>query len=168
MKPYILSLGSNIGDSVAYLTTALNALKERGVIVKECSSLYRTAPVDMLNQPDFVNMVVLVEFSPNPFDLLEIISSIETDLGRERVVERGPRTVDIDIIAAEGVQIEHPRLTLPHPRAKKRKFVMQPLQEIAEQDGSSDFIRKTAAWKCSFLGIQTVEIMEEYDGKEFG
>ncbi|MCK5807859.1 2-amino-4-hydroxy-6-hydroxymethyldihydropteridine diphosphokinase [bacterium] len=161
MKSYILSLGSNIGNSIGYLRDALLLLEERGVTVVERSSMYKTSPVDYHNQSDFVNMIALVEFSSNPFDLLSIISAVEDSLGRERAIDRGPRTVDIDIVAAEGIQIEHPRLSLPHPRAKKRKFVMQPIQEIAERDGSSSFIRKTAAWKCSFLGNQTIEKMEE-------
>ena len=161
MKSYILSLGSNIGDSVGYLKSALSLLQERGVAVVEHSSMYKTSPVDYHNQSDFVNMVAWVNGADNPFDLLDIIGDVERILKRERHIEKGPRTVDIDIIAADGVTMEHPRLTIPHPRAQARRFVMQPIWELAERDSSSDFVKKTASWDYFFPGKQSIEKMEE-------
>ncbi|MCZ7662307.1 MAG: 2-amino-4-hydroxy-6-hydroxymethyldihydropteridine diphosphokinase [Thermoleophilia bacterium] len=127
-----LSLGSNQGDSEALLSGAVDALgllPETNVVA--ISSLYRTAPVGYLDQPDFLNQVVAVETGLEPLDLLDRIRRIEADAGRVRRERWGPRTLDIDILWYDGRRVHGERLELPHPRLEERRFVLEPLAELA-------------------------------------
>ena len=95
------------------------------------SSLYRSAPVGKLDQPDFINAVALIETALTPHDLLKSLLEIEHHHGRVREYRNGPRTLDLDILLYDDLQCNDAHLTLPHPRMHQRAFVLQPLCEIA-------------------------------------
>lgn len=127
-----LGLGSNLGDRSAYLTQAVSALDTMAEVrVTDISALYETAPWGSVAQPDFLNQCVLLETGRTPQDMLERCLCIETNLGRVRTDRWGPRTLDMDLIAWEGPDITTETLTLPHPRAHIRAFVLIPLLQIA-------------------------------------
>lgn len=133
-----LGLGSNLGDRAAYLLGAVTALVNSGLRLQTVSSIYETAPVDYLAQPDFLNMVVAVSAPQlEPFALLKSCLAIEAQLGRQRTVPRGARTIDIDLLLLDELVIAEARegvaLTLPHPRLHLRRFVLAPLAELAPQ-----------------------------------
>jgi 2-amino-4-hydroxy-6-hydroxymethyldihydropteridine diphosphokinase len=130
---YLLSLGSNIGDRSANITTALDLLQQRGIAVEAVSSFYRTTPVDCPPQDDFVNAAAVVETPLGPEELLDAIGAVESALGRVRVVKNGPRTIDIDIVFGESGPYRSARVELPHPRWQKRLFVIEPAREIADR-----------------------------------
>jgi 2-amino-4-hydroxy-6-hydroxymethyldihydropteridine diphosphokinase len=130
-----VALGANLGDPVATVRAACSALRKlpdtRFLAV---SSLYRTAPVGLRNQPDFINAVAALEVDsavlPAP-SLLACLFAIETQFGRVRSVRNAPRTLDLDLLLYGAVQLDLPDLTLPHPRITERAFVLAPLAEIA-------------------------------------
>ncbi len=129
----MIGLGSNLGDRVANLMAAIeriDALAETDVAV--VSTFLSTDPVDVVDQPDFVNAVVDVRTSLEPSDLLLHLLEIERAMGRERegVVPRGPRVIDLDLLWWEGRCVDSPGLTLPHPRMHERTFVLVSLAEI--------------------------------------
>jgi len=126
-----LSLGSNLGDRAALLSEALTRLESAGVRVARRSSIHETEPQDFLDQPKFLNMAVEVETDLTPQDLLAAIQKIETELGRQRTIPKGPRTIDIDILFYANQVIAGPELEIPHPRLTARRFVLDPLSEIA-------------------------------------
>ena len=129
-----LSLGSNQGDRAALLDDAVSRLQASGrVHVTGTSSLYETAPVGMTDQPWFLNLVVEVETDLDPQDLLALALAVERGLGRVRVQRWGPRTVDIDILLYGTVEMDTPGLTIPHPQMTRRRFVLEPLLEIAPE-----------------------------------
>lgn len=127
-----LSLGSNLGNRKQYIESAVNKLNENeNITVKKVSSIYETEPVGFTKQNKFLNIVVEIETSLEPLELLRQCQKIENDLGRVRIIRWGPRTIDIDIIIYEDYIIESNTLTIPHPRMKEREFVLIPLNEIA-------------------------------------
>lgn len=127
-----LSLGANIGDPPAQLAEALRRIEAQGdVTITARSRVMTTKAWGKTDQPDFANMAVTVETSLKPLELLDFVLQIELDMGRVRKEVWGPRLIDIDIIAYEGVEMRTPRLTLPHPHAHERDFVLTPLGEIA-------------------------------------
>lgn len=131
MNRAYLSLGSNLNDRLTLLTAATKGLEEPShTRVVAVSSVYETAPQGKTDQPAFLNIAVLVETALAPLALLRHTQALETALGRVRLERWGPRTVDIDIIFFEGVAMETEELTLPHPRAAERAFVMIPLLEL--------------------------------------
>src|SRR5262249_25326389 len=105
------------------------------------SSIYETAPVDFLDQPDFLNMAIAVETTRNtifdPFSLLRLCLAVEMNMGRERLIPKGARAIDIDLLLVDGLVIDGVRdgvaLTLPHPRLHLRRFALTPLAEIAPE-----------------------------------
>ena len=127
-----IALGANLGDPVATVKAAILAL--RGLPQTEfiaASSLYRTAPVGLKHQPDFINAVVeLIAVSPAP-TFLESLFGIEARFGRQRSVKNAPRTLDLDLLLYGDEVSNDPQLTLPHPRMHERAFVLAPLAEIA-------------------------------------
>ena len=126
-----LSLGANIGDPPAQLAEAIRRMAAHpAVSVVRQSSVLTTKPWGKTDQPDFANQVVEVETSLEPIALLDVILGIELDMGRVRQEVWGPRLIDIDMIAYERVEMTSPRLTLPHPYAHERDFVLVPLGEI--------------------------------------
>jgi 2-amino-4-hydroxy-6-hydroxymethyldihydropteridine diphosphokinase len=126
-----LSLGSNLGDREALLNEALNRLETEGVHVVRRSSIHETEPQDYLDQPRFLNMAIEVETDLTPRELLAAIQKIETEMGRQRTIPKGPRTIDIDILFYANQTISPPGLEIPHPRLTERLFVLDPLSEIA-------------------------------------
>ncbi len=132
-----LGLGSNLGDRLRYLQRALAALEREGVRVVQASSVYESEAHTMVaeTQPDFLNAVVEVASVPEPLALLQSVLRIEADAGRSRLQEQrwGPRTLDIDILLFGGRVIQAPELQVPHPRLAERRFVLEPLAEIASE-----------------------------------
>ncbi len=126
-----LSLGSNVGDREGYLAAAREALAALpGTELLAASRIYETAPQERRAQPEFLNQVVCLATSLDPFDLLRECQRIERDHGRSRGLRFGPRTLDVDILVFQGVESDRPDLTLPHPRMLRRAFVLVPLAEI--------------------------------------
>ena len=123
----VLALGSNLGESESTIERAVVDLREAGMRILLVSPLYRTAPVGgPAGQPDYVNAVIEVSTSLRPYELLKLCNAVEAAHHRERLVRWGPRTLDIDVIDYEGVVSDDPVLTLPHPRAHERSFVLTP------------------------------------------
>ena len=129
-----IALGANLGDPVATVKAAILALRQlpRTQFIAS-SSLYRTAPVGLKHQPDFINAVVeLIAVSPAP-TFLQALFEIEARFGRQRSVRNAPRTLDLDLLLYGDLLSDDPQLTLPHPRLHERAFVLAPLAEIAPQ-----------------------------------
>ena len=131
MKTAFLALGSNIGDREANLRDAVDRLASDEIHVLRRSSLYETAPQEMLDQPSFLNAVMEVETSLLPMQLLARIREIEREMGRQRIAPKGPRNIDIDILFYGRAVITTQELEVPHPRLAQRRFVLEPLAEIA-------------------------------------
>lgn len=126
-----LSLGSNIGDRSQYLKSAITMIKShREIELVNYSSIYETDPVGYEDQDCFLNMVIQIETTLSPLNLLKTCLAIEKDLGRKREKVWGPRTIDIDILLYNQENIETEELKVPHPRMHLRAFVMIPLFEI--------------------------------------
>lgn len=131
MSTAYLGLGGNLGNRCQYLTDAVLALNsEDGIRVEKISSVYQTNPVGVIEQPDFLNLVVQLSVSLPACDLLARCLQIENKLGRVRAERWGPRTIDIDVLWFDGAVMNAPDLVLPHPRMKERAFVLVPLAEI--------------------------------------
>jgi 2-amino-4-hydroxy-6-hydroxymethyldihydropteridine diphosphokinase len=127
-----LALGSNLGDRAGALAAAVAALRALpGTEVLAESSVYETAPVGPVPQPDYLNAAVSIRTGLGPRELLDRCLAIERDLGRVRAERWGPRTIDIDLLAYGGLRMSEPDLILPHPRIAERAFVLLPLSEIA-------------------------------------
>ena len=129
--PVYLSLGSNLGDRLENLRRACAALAPRGIRLRRASSLYETEPVDVQDQGWFLNCVIEVETALPPARLLEVLQQIERELGRERLQPKGPRTIDLDILLYGDLMIRDENLVVPHPRLHERRFVLEPLRELA-------------------------------------
>jgi len=128
-----ISLGSNLGVREAYLRRALDALGAAGVRVLRVSSIRETEPVDVREQPMFLNLVAEAETDLFPKQLLARTQRIERELGRVRTLPKGPRTIDIDILLYGNLVMDTPELTIPHPRMEERLFVLEPLAELAPE-----------------------------------
>ena len=131
MHRTVLSLGSNMGDRLNNLQEAIDALFDApGLDFVALSPVYETAPFGGPDQPDFLNVVVVAETRLTPETLLERVRGIEDALDRVRTVRWGPRTLDIDIVSFGDVASDDPALTLPHPRAHERAFVLVPWSDV--------------------------------------
>jgi len=133
-KRVYLSLGSNTGDREKSLHAALDRLEQNDIHIAARSSLYETEPQDVTAQPWFLNIVTDCETRCFPLQLLSVLQRIERELGRTRspsTMRRGPRPIDIDILMFGSAILETPQLTIPHPRMLERRFVLEPLLEIA-------------------------------------
>lgn len=127
MTSAVIALGANLGDAKAALRGAVEALAATpGISVLDASPVFETDPVGGPEQPVYVNAIVLVDTTLDPYELLTRVNEIEADWHRTREVRWGPRTLDIDIIDIEGFTSEEERLTIPHPRAHQRGFVLVP------------------------------------------
>jgi 2-amino-4-hydroxy-6-hydroxymethyldihydropteridine diphosphokinase len=132
MERVFLGLGSNIGDRPANIERACRLLSTvEGVRLVRISSLVETKPVGYEDQPDFINAVMEIETALAPRGLLTAIKEIERRMGRTPTVRFGPRIIDIDILLFGQRVIDEPNLTIPHPRMHERRFVLEPLAEIA-------------------------------------
>ena len=130
LKPVYLSLGSNLGDRAANLHTALTLLGAVGKVVA-VSSFYETEPVELTAQPWFLNCAAKLETERMPKQLIKNILDLEREMGRQRQQKKGPRNIDIDILLFGTSIIETQGLTVPHPALHERRFVLEPLAEIA-------------------------------------
>jgi len=128
-----IGLGSNQGDAIANVCRAIEELGgSNSIQLLRCSSLYRSAPVGYLDQPDFVNAVCQVDTSLSAQELLEDLQLLEQKAGRRRDgVRWGPRVLDLDLLLYANVVLESETLVIPHPRMHERAFVLYPLQEIS-------------------------------------
>jgi 2-amino-4-hydroxy-6-hydroxymethyldihydropteridine diphosphokinase len=125
----LLGLGANLGDPVATLLEAKTRLNSIGRVTA-ASSLYRTPPWGVADQPPFVNAALALETALDPDALLAALKSLERALGRVASIRWGPRALDVDILDYEGVRRDDPVLTIPHARLFERAFVLVPLAEI--------------------------------------
>jgi 2-amino-4-hydroxy-6-hydroxymethyldihydropteridine diphosphokinase len=129
-KTVYLSLGSNVGDRESNLRAAIEQLRQLGEVV-QVSSFYETEPVEFTAQPWFLNCAVALRTELMPKLFLAKMLSIEQRMGRRRTQPKGPRTIDIDILLFGNSVITAPQLKVPHPAMHQRRFVLQPLAEIA-------------------------------------
>ncbi len=127
-----VALGSNLGDPRQQVLDAMEALARLpGTRLLKRSQLYRTPPWGVLEQPPFINAAVQLDSSLSPHGLLDALIEIEQSAGRVRAQRNGPRTLDLDLLYVDGVQLDDERLTLPHPRMTERAFVLLPLHDLA-------------------------------------
>lgn len=127
-----VALGSNLGDPRQQVLDAMQALgKLPDTRLLKRSQLYRTPPWGVLEQPPFINAAVQLDTALSPHRLLDALIEIEQRAGRVRVQRNGPRTLDLDLLYVDGVQLDDERLTLPHPRMTERAFVLLPLHDLA-------------------------------------
>jgi len=136
-----LSLGSNIGNRENHLYDAIARLQAVGRVVA-VSSFYETEPVEFTEQPWFLNCVVSLETAETPAQLLATLLAIEQEMGRVRTQKKGPRTIDIDILLLGDAILDSSELTIPHPALHQRRFVLEPLAEIAP-DVQHPILKKT-------------------------
>lgn len=130
-KLVYLSLGSNLGDSERYLREAILRLQDLGVI-RQVSAFYETQPVEVQGeQPWFLNCAVAMETELMPLEFLRRMLGVEQSMGRIRTEPKGPRTIDIDILLFGNDVLDTSELTVPHPAMHQRRFVLEPLAEIA-------------------------------------
>ena len=128
-----ISLGTNLGDRIENLKKAIHSIDvQLGEIIK-ASSIYETTPWGKSNQPDFLNQVVLIQSDKSPSDCLDILSTIEQQLGRKREEKWGARIIDLDLLYVDNEVNQTEKLTLPHPGIPLRRFVLVPLVEIAPE-----------------------------------
>lgn len=125
----VVAFGSNLGDRIANIEGALRKMKDANLNILGLSSLYETKPMYYDDQDAFLNGVCQIETSLEPLDLLDTLQAIEHELGRVRLIQNGPRTVDLDIILYNQEYIKHPRLEVPHKLMLEREFVLRPLAE---------------------------------------
>ncbi len=126
-----LLIGGNLGDRQQNLHLVRKMIAERVGTIEKASSIFQTAAWGMENQPDFLNQALQVATPLGPLNLLDALLAIERDMGRIRNEKYGPRTVDIDILLYNDLSLDHPDLLIPHPRMAQRRFVLEPLAEIA-------------------------------------
>jgi 2-amino-4-hydroxy-6-hydroxymethyldihydropteridine diphosphokinase len=157
-KIVYLSLGSNLGDREANLRGAIDKLKEIGKVVA-VSSFYETEPVEVTAQPWFLNCVVKFDTEKMPRQLISAILAIEQSMGRQRKQQKGPRTIDIDILFFGSSIIDIPSLTVPHPHLHERRFVLEPLAEIAPDLRHPIFKRTVRELRDALPPGQTVKKM---------
>ncbi len=132
MTRAFLALGSNLGDRHAHLQAALDLLHAAPELtVVAVSSVYETDPVGGPVQDDFLNAVIEIETDRSPHQLLEIAHAAEAAADRVRVQRWGPRTLDVDVVFIDGVTVDEPDLTVPHPRWRERDFVLAPMHDLA-------------------------------------
>ena len=132
-KTVYFSLGSNVGDREANLRAATAALGDAGVRVTRVSSFYETEPVDFLEQAWFLNCAVEGGTEVPALELLRALRGIELQMGSKKLVAKGPRLIDMDILLYGAETIDAPELQVPHPRMHLRRFVLVPLAEIAPE-----------------------------------
>ncbi|MCL4534453.1 MAG: 2-amino-4-hydroxy-6-hydroxymethyldihydropteridine diphosphokinase [Bacteroidetes bacterium] len=158
MARVFVGLGTNLGDRLGQLKQALCLLRGLGT-VRRVSSLYETEPVGYAGQPWFLNAACEMETDLSPLDLLSALKDIEHHLGRVPTRRNGPRTIDLDILLYDERQVELPDLKIPHPRMHQRRFVLEPLAEIAP-DAVHPRLGKTA--RELLQELQDGEVVRKY------
>jgi 2-amino-4-hydroxy-6-hydroxymethyldihydropteridine diphosphokinase len=155
-KTVYLSLGSNLGDRAANLRAAIEKLSEIGEVTA-VSSLYDTAPVEVTAQPWFLNCAVRLETEKMPRQLISSVLALEQSMGRQRNQQKGPRIIDVDILLFGTSVIDLPALTIPHPKLHERRFVLEPLAEIAPDAKHPVFKRTIRQLRDAAPSGQTVK-----------
>ncbi|MHA8110973.1 2-amino-4-hydroxy-6-hydroxymethyldihydropteridine diphosphokinase [Lactobacillaceae bacterium Melli_B4] len=146
-----LSLGSNLGDKLNELQSAIDLLnQDEHITVEQVSDVYQTSPVGGVKQDDFYNLAARIDTNLSAEMLLDVIHSIEQKLHRVRKIHWGPRTLDIDIILFGDLRINNDRLIIPHPEMNNRKFVLRPLTQV--------YVGDTTAFQSTMKQIQGQEI----------
>lgn len=145
----LIALGSNLGDRRMHLRAALEALEAAGCVVVARSGVYRTAPMYVLDQPEFYNACALIHTTLGPHALLALMLKTETALGRRRDVDKGPRVIDLDLLSYEDMVIRDVVLDLPHSGMTERHFVLAPLAEVAPP-----------GWRHPTRGLGASELLE--------
>lgn len=158
MAKAYLSLGSNLGARLDNLETAIEKIrKDPKIEIVAESQIYETSPVEYRDQPDFFNLILEIETKHKPIALLDRCLGIESEMGRQRTVDQGPRNIDIDILLYDKKTIDEPRLQIPHPRLTKRAFVLVPLTDLRPQlslpsgEALIDFIPSTSSQQVKKL-----------------
>ncbi len=129
-----LSLGSNLGDRMRNLERAIAGIQGHGIVITRISDAYETRAAEVIDaQGPYLNVAVKIQCGMEPVRILEVCRQVEKSLGRERPYPHAPRTIDIDILLLEGVEIVSDSLTIPHPRLEQRAFVIHPLAQIAPE-----------------------------------
>jgi 2-amino-4-hydroxy-6-hydroxymethyldihydropteridine diphosphokinase len=148
MPEAAIALGSNLGKRDGNLRTAIERVGTLGRVVA-VSGFFDTEPVGLLEQPRFLNGAMLLETDREPVELLRELLAIERGMGRvrEQVAAKGPRVIDLDLLLYGELIVELPELTLPHPAMHERRFVLEPLAEIA------------AAWRHPRVGLTVAEML---------
>jgi 2-amino-4-hydroxy-6-hydroxymethyldihydropteridine diphosphokinase len=163
IAPHIafISVGSNLGDKLEQCRRGVDALAAGGDIrITGTSRMYRTEPVDVADQEWFVNGVIRVETGLGPFELLARLQSLQRQAGRaEGGVRFGPRVLDLDILLYDRLVMDDPRLTLPHPRMHRRRFVLKPLCDI-DPDTVHPVLGQTAAALLAALDEDHQQVLE--------
>lgn len=131
MSKYYLHLGSNSGDRLQMLSSAIQAIESKIGKVVDKSSIYETEPWGLKEQEDFLNQALIVDSNHSVDEVFTITKEIEKDLGSAKTVQWGPRAIDIDILYADHLVLDTPSLKIPHPQLYNRNFVLIPLMEIA-------------------------------------
>jgi 2-amino-4-hydroxy-6-hydroxymethyldihydropteridine diphosphokinase len=150
-----LSLGSNVGDRETQLQEALHRLNELGHVAS-VSSYYETEPIEFTQQPWFLNCALTLETNKTPEDLMKSILRIEQEMGRRRLQKKGPRSIDIDILLFGEIVVNDAELTIPHPAMQERRFVLEPLAEIAPEVRHPVFKRSIRELRDALPPGQTV------------
>jgi len=144
IKGYV-GLGSNLGDRAGNLLLALRGMMEASLCVTRVSSIYQTEPISGIEQPPFLNMVAEIgNHLPTPEQVMARLLRIEFALGRTREVKDGPRTIDLDLLLYGELEKDTEFVRLPHPRLHERRFVLEPLAEVAPRL-VHPVLKKTAA-----------------------
>lgn len=153
-----VALGANLAQPETQIEAALAALKKDPELsLLRASSLYRSAPIGVSGQPDFINAVAALETSLAPMDLLNRLFALENHFGRRRDFHQAPRTLDLDLLLYDAQIVENKNLQIPHPRMHLRAFVLVPLLEVAPEcqiPGRG----KAAAWLPA-LSLQRMELI---------
>ena len=144
----ILGLGSNVGDRRSQLQRAIRDLASSRLEIVQTSSLYLTEPVDYPDQPWFLNQALMVRTRLSPYRLLARCLEVEEALGRQRLLPKGPRAIDIDILLYADRVLSDRKLTIPHPRFHLRRFALTPAAEVA------------AGWTHPRLGLSVAGLLE--------
>jgi 2-amino-4-hydroxy-6-hydroxymethyldihydropteridine diphosphokinase len=162
-KRVYLSLGSNVGDRTANLNAAIDRLSGLGKVTA-VSSFYETEPVELTAQPWFLNCAVELDTEKMPRQLLTAILDIEKEMGRQRIQKKGPRTLDIDILLFGNSMVKMKGLTIPHPAMHERRFVLEPLTEIAPEVRHPVFKRTVRELRDALPPGQTVKRASDVRG----
>jgi 2-amino-4-hydroxy-6-hydroxymethyldihydropteridine diphosphokinase len=162
MNPVYIGLGSNVGDSIQNIRTALNHMENASSLtILRVSSLYRTAPIGYEDQDWFINAAAECTTSLLPLLLLDLLQSIEQKMERSTPFKWGPRNIDLDILIFGSSIIKEPVLTIPHPLVEHRRFVLEPLAELAP-GGIHPLLNKTFQGLLEELGTtQEIEKIQE-------
>ncbi|HOJ43938.1 MAG TPA: 2-amino-4-hydroxy-6-hydroxymethyldihydropteridine diphosphokinase [Syntrophorhabdaceae bacterium] len=158
-----ISIGSNLGDSIKNCLTAIEKIKAdiRVRLIKQ-SSFYRTSPVSDIAQDDFINCAIKILWNDSPHELLSFLLKIEKEMGRKRSIPKGPREIDLDIIFFDNLIITTDKLTIPHPFAHRRNFVIIPCIEIESDVTHPIFNKKLKDFLDDIGDEQRVELIKKH------